>query len=137
MTSKATTTQRVPHRSRPAVSEGRPIYVMLQTLPQVPSLQGKKTSRIVKEALAAASDRLGARVRKFEIKARRIHLIVDAEDEIALARAMKGLSVRLARNLNRHTGESGRVMAERYDVRVLASPDEADRLIARWERIHV
>jgi hypothetical protein len=122
----------VPHRARPEIVPGQAVLVKLKTLEHVPALQGKKTMRVITEAFAAASDRLGVRVRKFSVREHRIHLIVEPDDEAALWRAMKGLSVRLARGLNRLSGGEGRVMADRYEIKVLDSPDEVERIVAGW-----
>ena len=53
-----------------------------------------------------------------------VHLIVEAPDRKALARAMKGLGVRIARALNRLMKRSGRVIADRYHAHILKTPSE-------------
>jgi hypothetical protein len=122
----------VPHRARPEITPGQPVLVKLKMLPHVPALQGKKTMRIVTEAFEAASDRLGVKVRRYSVREHRIHLIVEPDDEASLWRAMKGLSVRLARGLNRLSGGDGRVMADRYEVKVLSSEEEVEHVVAGW-----
>ena len=124
--------RKAPHRTRPTVTPDVPVLIKLRMLAHVPSLQGKKTGRIIAEAFDTAADRLGARVVDYSVRAHGIHIIVEADDEAALMRAMKGLSVRLARGLNRLTGDAGRVMADRYQVKVLGTRQEAEQIIARW-----
>jgi tRNA threonylcarbamoyladenosine modification (KEOPS) complex Pcc1 subunit len=53
-----------------------------------------------------------------------IHLLVDAADSASLSRAMKGLAVRLARGLNAMMGDGGKVVGDRYHLRVLKTPTE-------------
>lgn len=59
-----------------------------------------------------------------------VHLVCEAEDEGALARGMKGLSVRLARNLNRLWGRSGALFADPYHARALKTTREVRNVLA-------
>ena len=54
-----------------------------------------------------------------------IHFIVEAADQIALGRAIKGLLVRMARALNKVMDRKGQVFADRYHAHLLRSPREA------------
>ncbi len=58
-----------------------------------------------------------------------MHLIVEAEDERALGRGMKGLLVRLAKALNRAWERSGRVLGDRYHAHVLKTPREVRHVL--------
>jgi hypothetical protein len=121
-----------PHRTRPTVTPELPVLVKLRTLPHVPSLQGKKIVKLLSEMFAAAHDRLGAHILDYSVRAHAIAILVQATDETVLMRAMKGLSVRIARGLNRHTGDAGKVMFDRYQVKVLPTRAEAERVIGTW-----
>ena len=59
-----------------------------------------------------------------------IHLIVEADSAEKLARGMRGLSVRLARAVNRATGRRGRFFSDRYHTHVLRTPTEVHRALA-------
>src|SRR5438067_7069148 len=50
---------------------------------------------------------------------------VEAPDAEALARAMKGIEVRMARALNKEMDRVGAVFADRYHAHLLVSPREA------------
>jgi hypothetical protein len=52
-------------------------------------------------------------------------MIVEAPDAEALARAMKGIEVRMARALNKVMDRRGPVFADRYHGHLLTSPREA------------
>src|SRR5690606_21787361 len=54
-----------------------------------------------------------------------LHLLVEAANNAALSRGMKGLLVRMARGLNRLIGRKGTVFTDRYHAHVLRSPTEA------------
>jgi len=53
-----------------------------------------------------------------------IHLLVEASDEVRLARGMQGLGVRIAVRMNRMMGRAGRVVGDRYHARILRTPTE-------------
>ena len=56
-------------------------------------------------------------------------MIVEAPDQVALGRAMKGLEVRMARALNKVMNRRGPVFADRYHAHLLLSPGEAHEAI--------
>ncbi len=92
-------------------------------------LRGFRIYPAVRRALCAARDRLGVRIIHFSIQADHIHLVVEAADQVALGRAMKGFGVRVARQLNKLAGRSGRVIADRYHARYLRNPTEVRRAL--------
>ena len=53
-----------------------------------------------------------------------MHLIVEIDDPSMLPRAIQGLSVRLAKTLNRLAARSGKVFLDRYHAHVLRTPRE-------------
>ena len=76
-------------------------------------------------AFAAGCERFGFRLVHFSVQGNHIHMIVEAPDAEALARAMKGIEVRMARALNKVMDRSGPVFADRYHAHLLTSPREA------------
>src|SRR5262249_50323549 len=52
------------------------------------------------------------------------HAVVEAEDSVALGRAIKGLNVRIAKGLNRLMGRKGQVIDDRFHVRALKTRTE-------------
>jgi len=56
-------------------------------------------------------------------------MIVEAPDQVALGRAMKGLEVRMARALNKVMNRRGPVFADRYHAHLLLSPRETHQAI--------
>jgi len=71
-----------------------------------------------------ASARDGFRIVEYCVMQDHVHLLVEANDELALSRGMQGFLVRLARGLNRAWKRRGSVLAERYHARILKSPRE-------------
>src|SRR5262245_46408887 len=98
----------VAHQRRPALATRFPVHVTMRALPHVWNLRGKKTARVVGRVLYEARERLGMRLCEFSVQGNHLHLIVEAEDARALSRGMKGLSIRLARRLNKWMGTRGK-----------------------------
>jgi hypothetical protein len=73
----------------------------------------------------------GFRLVHCSVQRSHLHLIAEAPNANVLARAVQGLSVRLARGLNTAFSTSGRLFADRYHARVLKSPREV-RLALRY-----
>src|SRR5207248_6568351 len=76
----------------------------------------------IQHAFLGGHDRFGMRLVDFSVQDDYILLVVEAEDERSLARAMQGLSVRIARAINRALGRRGKVFADRYQARTLETP---------------
>ena len=104
-----------------------PLHVTLRVAEHVWNLRSRRSFRVIAAALRIGADRFGVRVVQFSVQGNHIHLLVEAPDRDALARAMKGLSVRFAKGLNRMMGRSGRVIADRFHSHVLATPSEVRR----------
>jgi hypothetical protein len=97
---------------------------------EVYSLRSKRSLKVIHGAVNEGADRFGAAVVQISIQGKHLHLLVEADEQIALGRAMKGLAIRLARGLNRMMGrQGGRVFADRYHARVLGSPTEVRHVI--------
>jgi REP element-mobilizing transposase RayT len=120
----------VPHRKREAFAVPLPVHVTLRMAPGVWNLRSRRSLRVIENSLRLGADRFGARVIRFSIQGNHIHLLVEADQSAALLRAIKGLSVRIAKGLNRMMGRSGRVLSDRYHAHVLRTPTEVKRAIA-------
>jgi REP element-mobilizing transposase RayT len=114
----------VPHRPRPALAPRFPVHVTLRARTGLPSLRLDESRRVLTAAIAAARDRFGCRIVQFSIQSNHIHLICEADDQVALSRGVRGLLIRMARGLNRVHGLRGSVWADRYHARILRSPRE-------------
>jgi REP element-mobilizing transposase RayT len=69
------------------------------------------------------------RVVHFSVQSNHVHLIIEAEDRVALSRGMQGLKTRLARRLNALFGRRGTVFTDRYHARQISSPRQARHAI--------
>ncbi|MBI2893184.1 MAG: hypothetical protein HYY06_06495 [Deltaproteobacteria bacterium] len=130
----------VPHRCRDELGRCLPIHVTLTVAPWVYNLRSRRSFRVIEKALRLGGDRFGVRLVEFSVQGEHIHLMAETGDTVALGRAIKGLSVRLAKGLNRMMGRRGRVVGDRYHSRVLRTPTEtrnAIRYIRNNHRRHM
>jgi REP element-mobilizing transposase RayT len=113
----------VPHRARPVHDERHPVHVTLRAARRLPSLR-KQTIFVALRRALAHTWRAWFRVVQFSVQTDHVHLIVEATDKVALSRGMAGMSIRLARAINRVIHRKGNVFNDRYHSRALATPRE-------------
>jgi putative transposase len=111
----------VPHLARKEFASPRAIHVTQRLRPDVGYLRKQGPAKVVQRAFADAADRNGMRIAHYSIQGSHLHLVVEADDRAALSHGMQGLSVRIARRLNRHLGRRGQVFADRFHASVLGS----------------
>jgi len=84
---------------------------------------------VVLAVLGASNGREDFRIVHFAIMVNHLHLICEAESERELSSAIRGLSVRLARAINRARGGRGPVIEDRYHAHVLRKVTEVQRAV--------
>lgn len=119
----------VTHRPRPEWRQRRPLHVTLRMAPHVYNLRSRRSFRVIEAALWVGGDRFDVRIIHFSVQGNHLHLIVEAPNRRALARAIQGLSIRIAKGLNRMMGRAGRVFDDRYHARILRTPTEVRHAI--------
>ncbi len=113
---------RVPHVRRPALASRFPVHVTLKVDESLPSLRSPGVRQLIEGCVRAANARGRLRIVHYSIQKRHIHLMIEAADAVALSRGVKGLSISIARRLNKSLGRSGRVFVDRYFARILRTP---------------
>jgi putative transposase len=99
--------------------------VTMRLCDRLPSLRRPEARALLLVALAeAAESQERFRVVVFALQSNHIHLVTEAQDELALARGMQGLSARISRTLNGLWSRRGSVFADRYHARALGTPRE-------------
>jgi REP element-mobilizing transposase RayT len=96
----------------------------LRIVPGVGYLRAFSRAQLIREVLRIARELHGMRIIHFSIQGNHLHLIVEVENALALARGMQGLAIRLAKGLNALSGRHGPVFADRYHAHVLHSRRE-------------
>ena len=119
----------VRHRSRPRLSAHYPCHVTLRVRSGVPSLRNVRFVRAFEETLARGCDRGEFRLVHYALLGNHAHLIVEAKDRHALGRGMKSVTMRIVRAAERAFAWSGRVLADRYHMRILKTPREVRNAI--------
>ncbi len=121
----------LPHTSRELFSRPLPAHVTLRLRPDLPSLRTVRVVRDIQHSFAAGCVRPGFRLVHYSLQGNHAHLIVEARDRHALGCGMMAISSRLARAVNRHrvVGRTGRVLADRYHLRLLRTPKEVRNVL--------
>jgi REP element-mobilizing transposase RayT len=114
----------VSHRIRVAFADRIPVEVTLRVKAGMPSLRGLLEFAALRGAMRAGCERDGFRLVHFSVQSNHVHLIVEGDSRPTLARGLQGLSIRMARALNRLWRRVGNVFADRYHDRILRSPRE-------------
>jgi REP element-mobilizing transposase RayT len=120
---------RVEHQTRPELKPRFPVHVTSRILDGVCHLRQRHVFQLLKRAFQSANQADEFHVVEYSVQGNHIHFLVEAEDTRALARGMQGLSVRVAKALNRAMRRRGRVFADRYHAVVLRSPTQTARAL--------
>ena len=117
----------VSHLKREKLSRHHPVHVTLRLHTRLWSLRSVRSFSRLYRCFAAGRDRFGFRLCEFSVLGNHIHLLVEAENEGALARGMQGLCIRIAKSLNKMMDRKGSVFADRYHAHILETPTEVRR----------
>jgi REP element-mobilizing transposase RayT len=123
------------HRARPVIDAANALHVTLRVAPEVGWMRRPAMFRAIRAASRTAAKRETFRIVHLTIQRTHLHLIVEAEDNEALARGMQGFKVSVARHVNRAMGDErgrrrGRVFADRYHLVVISSPTQMRRVLS-------
>jgi hypothetical protein len=84
----------------------------------------------VRAALVAASQKIRFRLIAYSVQRKHLHLIAEADDKFALSRAIRSLSIRIAKRINQLMQTRGVRIPKRYMLSVLRTKDEVQRALA-------
>ena len=108
-----------PHKRRPALSARHPVHVVARVVPALRSFGSRRTWRAIERAVNRSLMKSDFRIVHVALAHRRVELVVEADDRLALARGMQGFEVSAARAINRALHRAGCVFADRYRPRAL------------------
>jgi hypothetical protein len=91
----------LPHVRRDSFRRTHPAHVTLRIRPDLPSLRTVKIVREIERTFARGCQRPGFRLVHYSLQGNHAHLIVEAQDAVALGRGMMAIGARLARAVNR------------------------------------
>lgn len=119
------------HRKRPPLASRHPVHVTLSVDPNLPQegLRRPDLTACIEDCLreirGGAGARTDFRVVHYSIQRHHLHLIVEAVNRKALSRGMQGLTIRVAKRINKVLGRRGKVFIDRYFETVVKSPRQA------------
>jgi hypothetical protein len=126
------------------VNEQQALHVVLRVVPAVGSMRRRAMYKAVRDASVVAAIREHIRILHISIQRTHIHLLVEAENKLALARGMQGFQISMARNINTALGPDkyrrrrGPVFTDRYHLVVITSPCQARNalsyLLNNWRK---
>src|SRR5438445_11087604 len=135
-----------PHKKRPTHKKQYPVHVVLRVAPAVGSLRRRFMYRALREATIACAmrelaydDVKGAfRIVHLSIQRSHVHLLVEADNKLALSRGMQSFQISAAKHINREYSvklklterRRGNVFVDRYHAAELTSPRQARRALA-------
>jgi putative transposase len=96
----------VQHRRRPIHRAVNPVNLTLRARAGLPSLRSSRLYRVVRDCIKASSGD-GFRVVVFSVQGDHVHMLVEADDHSRLGSGISGLTVRIARAVNRTLGLEG------------------------------
>jgi len=114
----------VSHKLRPRFKKPSPVHVTLRLHDAVWNLRSGRSYRRIKRCFEKSRSRFGARLIEFSVQGNHLHLILEADGNESLSRAMQGLCIRVAKSLNAMMRRSGAVFSDHYHSRLLRSPTE-------------
>ena len=114
----------VAHRVRPALAARFPVHVTVKVRDDMRNLRTKVCHAALKKAFVQGRERFGFRMVGYSIQGNHIHFLVEGTDARALSRGMQGLTIRMAKALNRALGRGGKVFRDRYHAHILRTPSE-------------
>jgi REP element-mobilizing transposase RayT len=124
----------VPHRPRERVNPRHPMLVTTRVMPDVARLRTDQMYRAIGDAMAMASKWMyedeAFRIVHASVQGNHLHLLVEADSNRVLSRAMKGFLVSCAKRLNAIAGRSGRVFADRFHAASLPTPRQVRNALA-------
>ena len=88
------------------------MLVTLRLREGLPTLRADDSHELIRSAFAAGSA-AGFRVIEYSVQSNHVHLVAEAGNERALSSGMRGLSVRIARGLNKLWRRMGCVLPDR------------------------
>jgi REP element-mobilizing transposase RayT len=123
------------HKKRDKLAARFPVHVNIRVERDVGQLRRRRAYQALQRALRTSLARVDFRIVHMSLQREHVHLVVEASDEMALARGMQGFQVAAARYLNaavsgeRGQTRSGRVFVDRYHPRILKTPSDVRNVV--------
>ena len=83
----------MPHVARPEHKHRFPVLVTLKRASGLPSMRNRKLLPALEDCFRSAKVKAGFRVTHYGVMHDHVHLIVEADERVALARGVQGLTI--------------------------------------------
>ena len=135
-----------PHKRRPRLKASEPVQVTIRAVKEVGRLRHFEAYHAVRKAIVATFGRENFRIVHLSIQGTHVHLLIEADDRMALARGMQAFQISAAKHLNaaitKRLGlrkrRRGAVFTDRYHVTIIRTPRHARHELAyvlnNWRR---
>jgi REP element-mobilizing transposase RayT len=128
-----------PHGVRPEHKARFPVHVVLRTRADVRRLRKGYVLRELRRALRVIGARVGYfRIVHISIQHNHLHLLVEAENKLALSRGMQAFAISAARAINRSQRRTGKAFAFRYHATEITNRRQSRHALAyvlnNWRR---
>ena len=120
-----------PHKARPTLAARYPVHVTLRVVPELGNLRKRKVWKALRWATICAAKREDFRIVQASLQRTHVHLIVEADNKVALSRGMQGFQISAAKLINAAISEKravrrrGRVFADRFHQEIIQTPRQA------------
>jgi REP element-mobilizing transposase RayT len=133
-----------PHKGRPAIKPQYALHIVMRVVAAVGNMRRRAMYKAMRDASIFAAVRARFRIVHISIQRNHVHMLVEANTKLALARGMQGFQISAARNINTVLGvdkfrrRRGPVFADRYHLEVITSPTRARHALSyvlnNWRR---
>ena len=136
----------VPHKRRPSVNRHVAIHAVLRAADDIKSLRKRHLYQALRDATIAVAMRELAydkvkgsfRIVHMSIQQTHIHLLIEADNKLALSRGLQSFQISAAKHINREysvkmklaTRRRGAVFPDRYYEEVIKTPRQARHALA-------
>jgi REP element-mobilizing transposase RayT len=132
------------HKTRGIFKASEPLHVVIRAADAIGTLRGFKTYHALRTAVVATFHRYNFRIVHLSIQRTHVHLIIEAQNRMALARGMQAFQISAAKHLNAAVAKlsgkrrRGSVFTDRYHVEILRTPRQVRHALAyvlnNWRR---
>src|ERR1700704_473641 len=89
-----------PHEGRPEIKANHALHVVMRVVPEVGNMRRRSLYKAMRDATITAALRERFRIVHLSIQRNHVHMLVEAENKLLLARGMQGFQISAARNVN-------------------------------------
>jgi REP element-mobilizing transposase RayT len=125
-----------PHRARRELAANQPVLVTLRVAQSVRRMRRRDAYRAIRNAMKVVLARTDFRIVHLSIQANHVHMLVEADTKLALARGMQAFQISAARRLNAvdldgaGRARRGVVFPDRYHCEALRTPTRVRRALS-------